>query len=78
MIGVDSRYQGQVYGGDLLMDCLVRLAIAAGTLGIAVVMLDVLDCGDPQAVAKRLALYTSYGFEPLLSNGFARQPGQDG
>jgi ribosomal protein S18 acetylase RimI-like enzyme len=67
MIGVDSRYQGRGYGGDLLMDCLIRLAGAAEALGIAVVMLDVLDCGDPDAVARRLALYSSYGFEPLSS-----------
>lgn len=68
MIGVDSRSQGRGYGGDLLVDCLTRLAGAARVLGIAVVMLDVLDCGDPEKVAKRLALYTSYGFEPLASN----------
>jgi hypothetical protein len=29
----------------------------------------VLDCGDPDTVAKRVALYTGYGFEPLASNG---------
>ena len=69
MIGVDSRFQGRGYGGDLLVDCLARLAGAAEALGIAVVMLDVLDCGDPEKVARRLALYTSYGFEPLSSNG---------
>ena len=69
MIGVDSRFQGRGYGGDLLIDCLTRLAGAADVLGIAVVMLDVLDCGDPDKVAKRLALYTSYGFAPLASNG---------
>lgn len=69
MIGVDSRFQARGYGGDLLVDCLMRLAGAAEALGIAVVMLDVLDCGDPEKVAKRLALYTSYGFEPLPSNG---------
>jgi ribosomal protein S18 acetylase RimI-like enzyme len=69
MIGVDRRFQGRGYGGDLLVDCLMRLASAADALGIAVVMLDVLDCGDPEKVAKRLALYTSYGFEPLPSNG---------
>ena len=69
MIGVDSRYQGRGYGGDLLVDYLARLARAADVLGIAVVLLDVLDCGDPEKVAKRLALYTSYGFEPLPSNG---------
>ena len=69
MIGVDGRFQGQGYGGDLLADCLTRLAGAADALGIAVVMLDVLDCGDPERVAKRLALHTGYGFEPLRSNG---------
>lgn len=69
MIGVDSRFQGRGYGGDLLVDCLTRLANAADALGIAVVMLDVLDCGDSKKVAKRLALYAGYGFEPLPSNG---------
>ncbi len=69
MIGVDSRFQGRGYGGDLLVDCLKRLAGAADALGIAVVMLDVFDCGDPGKVAQRLALYTGYGFEPLPSNG---------
>lgn len=68
MIGIDSRFQGQGYGGDLLVDCLARLAGAADALGIAVVVLDVLNCGDPEKVAKRRALYTSYGFEPLSSN----------
>lgn len=68
MIGVDRRFQGRGYGGDLLVDALTRLARAADTLGIAVVMLDVLDCGDPETVAKRLALYTSYGFAPLASH----------
>ena len=69
MIGVDHRFQGQGYGGDLLVDCLTRLARAAEALGIAVVILYVLDCGDPEKVARRLALYTSYGFEPLPSQG---------
>jgi ribosomal protein S18 acetylase RimI-like enzyme len=69
MIGVDSRFQGRGYGGDLLVDCLRRLAVAADALGIALVMLDVLACGDLDKVAKRLALYTGFGFEPLQSNG---------
>ncbi|MBC7505810.1 MAG: GNAT family N-acetyltransferase [Sandarakinorhabdus sp.] len=68
MIGVDSRVQVQGYGGDLLVDCLARLAAAAQTLGIAVVMLDVLDCGDPAKVASRKGLYLDYGFAPLVSN----------
>ena len=69
MIGVDSRFEGEGYGGDLLVDCLTRLVVAADALGIGVVMLDVLDCGDPDTVAERVALYTGYGFEPLASNG---------
>ena len=68
MIGVDRRFQGRGYGGDLLVDCLARLAGAADALGIAVVLLDVFDCGDPERVAKRRALYTGYGFDPLPSN----------
>ncbi|MFV1920975.1 GNAT family N-acetyltransferase [Sphingomonas sp. MJ1 (PH-R8)] len=68
MIGVDRRFQGRGYGGDLLLDCLARLAHAADALGIAVVMLDVLDCGNPEQVAKRGALYTGYGFQPLPSH----------
>ena len=69
MIGVDRRFQGVRYGGDLLVDCLTRLAGAADALGLAVVMLDVLDCGDPAQVARRRALYAGYGFAPLPSNG---------
>lgn len=68
MIGVDARYQGKGYGGDLLVDCLARIVHAADALGIAVVLLDVLDCGDPEQVARRQALYTGYGFTPLPSN----------
>lgn len=68
MIGVDARYQGSGYGGDLLIDCLIRLLQAANVLGIAVVILDVLDCGDDQKLAKRRALYEGYGFQAMPSN----------
>lgn len=68
MIGVDSRFQGRGYGGDLLVDCLSRLAHAANSLGIAVVVLDVLDCGNAEQVSRRRSLYTGYGFERLPSN----------
>lgn len=69
MIGVDARHQGHGYGGDLLFDALSRIAHAAEAIGIAVVILDVLDDGDPQRVARRKALYESYGFQ-----AFASQP----
>ncbi len=68
MIGVNAPFQGKGFGGDLLVDCLTRIAHAADNLGIAIVMLDILDCGEPKLVERRRALYQSYGFEPLPSN----------
>ena len=68
MFGVDGRHQGKGYGGDLLVDGLRRIASAADNIGIAVVMLDVLDCGDAAKTARRKALYEGYGFLPLHLN----------
>jgi len=67
MIGVDAHFQGQGYGGDLLVDALTQIARASESVGIAVVILDVLDCGDPDQVERRLKLYKGYGFEPFPS-----------
>ena len=67
MIGVDSRFQGRGYGGDLLTDVLTRVARASDKIGIAVVILDILDCGNPDAVARRKRLYEGYGFQSLAS-----------
>lgn len=68
MIGRDQKFRGGGYGGDLLIDALRWIAVAADAIGVAVVMLDVLDCGDPERVARRKALYESYGFQSLASN----------
>ncbi len=68
MIGVDVRYAGRGFGGDLLANCLARIAGVADNLGVSVVMLDVLDCGDPELIEKRKRLYAGYGFLPLPSN----------
>jgi ribosomal protein S18 acetylase RimI-like enzyme len=68
MIGRDQRYTGSGFGADLLVDALRRIAQAADSLGIAVVLVDVLDCGNPERTARRQALYESYGFQPLPSN----------
>nr|WP_246233031.1 GNAT family N-acetyltransferase [Aurantimonas aggregata] len=68
MIGVDARYQGKGYGGDLLVDALSRIAAASEQLGLAVALLDVLDCGDPEKVARRSRIYRGFGFMPLPSN----------
>lgn len=68
MIGVDHRYAGHGFGGDLLVDALRRIYAASAMLGLAVVILDVLDDGQPELVARRKALYERYGFTPLPSN----------
>jgi ribosomal protein S18 acetylase RimI-like enzyme len=68
MIGVDSRYSGRGYGGVLLADALRRIAAAAESIGIAVVMLDVLDDGNADRVRRRIAIYERYGFVALPSN----------
>lgn len=68
MIGVDTRFMGRGCGGDLLVDALRRIAIAAENVGVAVVLLDVLDCGNPDTVKRRKKLYTDYGFTAIPSN----------
>jgi ribosomal protein S18 acetylase RimI-like enzyme len=67
MIGRDQRYRNQGFGSDLLVDALTRIARASDAIGISVVMLDVFDCGDPERVRRRKALYEGFGFMPLPS-----------
>lgn len=67
MIGVDQRHTGHGYGADLLADALRRIAIASENLWIAVVVLDVLDDGNPNLTARRKKLYEGYGFMPFKS-----------
>jgi ribosomal protein S18 acetylase RimI-like enzyme len=59
MIGRDERFSGSGFGADLLVDALRRIAQAADSLGIAVVLLDVLNCSYFGCTARRLALYKS-------------------
>jgi hypothetical protein len=68
MIDPDQRYSVQGFGSDLLVDVLRQISQAADVIGLAVVLLDVLDCGDPERTARRQSLYQSYGFQPLPSN----------
>ena len=70
MIGRDRRYRGKGYGSDLLVDALKRIARAADEIGIAVVMLDVFDCGNAERTGRRKALYAGFGFRPLPCNEF--------
>jgi len=68
MIGRDRKFRGRGHGGVLLVDALRRIVAAADVIGVAVVIIDVLDCGDPDRVARRKALYETYGFRSLPSN----------
>lgn len=68
MIGVDRRHGGHGYGGDLLADALRRIALASESLGIAVVVLDVLDDGNRDLIVRRKKLYEGYGFMPFKSD----------
>jgi ribosomal protein S18 acetylase RimI-like enzyme len=68
MIGRDEKFRGGGYGGDLLIDCLTRIARVAENVGVAVVVLEVFDCGNPERTEKRRALYLEYGFLPFHSN----------
>jgi ribosomal protein S18 acetylase RimI-like enzyme len=67
MIGRDVRFKGAGIGGDLLVDCLRRIADISEQLGIAVAVLDVLNDGNAEAIARRKALYQGYGFQALPS-----------
>lgn len=65
MIGVDRQYQNQGFGGVILAEALAKISAAADTIGIKVVLLDILDCGNPKLIERRRALYMRYGFLPL-------------
>jgi ribosomal protein S18 acetylase RimI-like enzyme len=65
MIAVDKSEQGKGYGGDLLADALKRIAEARKSLGVSIAVLDVLDDGNEPAIARRVGLYRSYGFEAI-------------
>ena len=70
MMGIDRRYAGKGYGSALLADALKRVERAGREVGIAVAVLDVLDCGDPDLVARRLKFYTMFGFSPFAGQAF--------
>lgn len=68
MIGVTQQAQGQGVGRRLLVDALNGTYNVSLRMGTAVVLLDILDCGNPAAVAKRQQLYEEFGFQALASN----------
>lgn len=68
MMGGDLKFSGAGYGGDLLVDCLTRIARISDEIGTAIVMLNVLDCGNAERTERRVKLYREYGFQPLEAN----------
>lgn len=67
MMGVTQAAQGQGIGHLLLVDALKGAYLASHRVGTAVVLLDILDCGNPEAVARRQRLYEGLGFQQLTS-----------
>jgi len=67
MIGVTTEAQGEGLGSLLLIDALQGACQASERVGTAVVLLDILDCGNPSAIARRQRLYKSFGFQSLPS-----------
>ena len=65
--GVDRSVQGRGLGRVLLADALRRVAIVSEQMGIAAVVLDVLDDGDGEAVDKRVRFYERFGFTAFPS-----------
>ncbi len=68
MMGVTLSAQGRGLGNLLLADALKGAYIASHRVGTAVVLLDVLDCGNPAEMARRHTLYEGFGFQGLPSH----------
>jgi len=68
MMGVTQAAQGQGIGSLLLADALKGAYLASHRVGTAMVLLDILDCGNPEAVTRRQRLYEGFGFQHLASS----------
>lgn len=67
MFGVDQKTQGQGLGRVLLADALKRATTVSQQIGLAVVVLDVLDDGDQHSIEKRYRFYEAFGFTSFPS-----------
>jgi ribosomal protein S18 acetylase RimI-like enzyme len=65
MIGVDLNWQGKGLGQILLANALKHIVQASELVATAVVVLDVLDDGDDEAIHKRKRYYERFGFIEL-------------
>ena len=67
IIGVDTAAQGRGLGSVLLANACKRIATVSEHLGVAVIVLDVLDDGDTEAMKKRQRFYANHGFTSFPS-----------
>lgn len=67
MMGVDNRRQGEKIGAHLLADALKRIVIGSEAVATAVVLLDVINCGDAEQMKRRTQFYANFGFQALES-----------
>lgn len=68
MIAVDSSTQGGGLGKILLADALKRLIPLTDEIGVAAVVLDVLDDDGTAAFERRIRFYERMGFRSLTTN----------
>ncbi len=62
MFAVDSTMQGRGLGRALMWDAFRRIVAVSAQVGVFALVLDVLDDGNVEAMAKRKAFYEDAGF----------------
>ena len=62
MVAVDRSQQGRGLGSDLAVDALGRARKVAGEVGLKLVVLDVIDDGGNEVLARRRQFYRRLGF----------------
>lgn len=67
IIGVDQSMQGKGLGQVLMVDALKRMISLSDDIGLAVVVLDVLEDGTAEHIQRRANFYTRMGFKALPS-----------
>ena len=67
IIGVDRRVQGHGLGQILLVDALKRVLSLSEEIGLAVVILDVIEDGGAEETARRTRFYERLGFQSMSS-----------
>jgi len=67
MLGVSSTFQGQGVGQILMADAFLRVLNAGHQIGLAALILDVIDDDGEAAARRRQAFYHRLGFQSLPS-----------